>query len=792
MGIPCHTRRLTILELIILSAAAPFVAAEAQDRIIDFDIPAGRLDRSLNRLAEQADIDVVLRSRKLAERQVGPIRGRMTARQALSRLLAGIDAAAVPLGAGGWKVEARPPARPVIPWKPPAAAANFQGPDIVVTASKQGALLRTYPGSANVIAAGRIGGAAVLGDTAVVNLLATIDSTHFGSGRNKLFIRGTSDSSFLGPLQATVGQYLGDVRLTYGVPDPDLQLVDIASVEVLEGPQGALYGSGSLGGIVRVIPNAPDLTQRTGRLSTGISSTLRGGPGFDAALTLNLPITDTVGVRLVGYSRLDGGYIDDIHRKTTDTNHVRTSGMRGTLRLVDNGWSADIGVIIQEISGADTAAISAQAAPLQRSARIAQPYDSRFAMASATVMRDWGSLHLISASSLSRQRLTQIFDSTGPLDATPSSVLEKGDTRTFSTETRLSGQSDGGMTWVAGLAFISQTASRRNRYAGGSEPPREARVTNGADDGAIFGEVTVPIVSQLKLTGGLRLSRSRLSGSAKSNGTLISGIQANNTQGEIDAPQRTEYRAIPSTGLFWQARPWLGLFGRYQEGFRAGGISERFGLVTRQPSDSVFLLEGGLRLKPSNRFGLEISFARLRWRDVQADVLTEGGNLVSQNIGTATIHSLEVKGSWRPNDDIELSGNLFLNGNKLHNPIVSTIIVAEDQKLPGVARFAASLTGGYRAGQVAGWDVTLGGGLRYFGKSELGSGALFGQSQGDYTDVELTMRIGDARRAFSLILSNPFNATGNQFAFSTPYRLFDAQTTPMRPTTLRIGFEAGF
>jgi len=95
-----------------------------------------------------------------------------------------------------------------------------------------------------------------------------------GPGRDKLFIRGFwPDSSFNGPTQATTGQYLGDVRLNYNAPDPDLDLYDMKRVEVLVGPQRNASMACRLArrGVIRLVPNEPDADEisagNIGRLS---------------------------------------------------------------------------------------------------------------------------------------------------------------------------------------------------------------------------------------------------------------------------------------------------------------------------------------------------------------------------------------------------------------------------------------------------------------------------------------------------------------------------------------------
>ena len=82
---------------------------------------------------------------------------------------------------------------------------------------------------------------------------------------------------------------------------------------------------------------------------------------------------------------------------------------------------------------------------------------------------------------------------------------------------------------------------------------------------------------------------------------------------------------------------------------------------------------------------------------------------------------------------------------------------------------------------------------RYTGKSRLGVGAMLGREQGDWLEMSAGARLVRGRHAWSLTLTNIADARGNRFALGSPYRLTDVlQSTPLRPRTLRIGWEVGF
>ncbi|MEJ8629193.1 TonB-dependent receptor plug domain-containing protein [Sphingomonas sp. I4] len=139
-----------------------------------------------------------------------------------------------------------PPRR--IPARAAASAPSGNAQDIIVTASKQGTELARYPGSVSVVGRGVALPSGSIDLSDVAGQTPILQTTALGPGRNKLFIRGIADSSFNGATESTASLYLDEVQIAFAGPDPGLKLYDIGEVEIAEGPQGALHGSGRSAG----------------------------------------------------------------------------------------------------------------------------------------------------------------------------------------------------------------------------------------------------------------------------------------------------------------------------------------------------------------------------------------------------------------------------------------------------------------------------------------------------------------------------------------------------------------
>jgi iron complex outermembrane receptor protein len=767
-----------------LVAAALLVAQTGAVR--PFDVAPGPAVQSINRLAAQGDFDVVIAT-PLAGRQTRVLRGRMTSEAALERLLAPLGARAVRIGDGMYRIEAAPlrPPGPRRPLAMPPRPEPAQLSEIIVTAMPPVGLGGASGGQA-VDGGGleRLSGSAT--SETIADLTATVDSTRQGVGRNKLFVRGLADSALNGPLQATVGQYLGDLRLNYGSPDPDLALIDIRRVEVFEGPQGARFGAGSIGGVLRLQPEPPQFDLVAGRVTAGASVTSGGAGGGDASLILNQPLGDAAAGRLVAYARREGGFLDNPGQGVREADGVDIIGGRAALRWTAHDWTFDLIGVAQRAAADDAQTIAVGETRFAKAGRVLEPYESEFALAGFTASRRFGTFRLISATSFSRQSLNETFDASQPASPWASQVDRRQTAVTGSSELRIVSDPGPGWTWSGGAVIAAgETLAERRRteFSPDAPPAFGSDLKRRFAEAALFGEASISPASKLRVAVGARLSAVRID-------TDVEGVELAARAGP--GLSGATVRISPSVSARWDVTRSATLFARLEEAVRPAGVSEAGGAFERYRGDRVTLAEVGVRSNDWRAdLSAEASIGWADWRDVQADIVSPGGDLVTDNVGDGVIRFISIKGAWIPAASLNISGGLFLNDSRLTATRFS-VIGGGTTDIPNVAPFGAQASIAYEAGTVSGAPLRLGADLRYIGHSRLGVGPMLDAPQGGYLRTELTARLGDDRRAATLRVSNPFDTTGYRYGIGSPYQLAQPQAVPVRPLTIRLSFESAF
>lgn len=796
---------MTRLLLLPAVVACTLLEAPASARKLVLDIPDGRLDRALVALSRQAGIAIGGISPGLASVRTRSVRGTLTLEQALRRMLRDtrfdfriIDAKTVRLVPRPLRPTTPPrpkpppplPRRTVLRPLPPAvvkAGPEPIDPEIVITATKQSTPLDRYAGSATVLDVGAgTGVAAVRGLESLVGRLSTTASTNLGPGRNKLFVRGIADSSFNGPTQSTTGLYVGELRLIYSAPDPDLRLYDIERVEVLEGPQGTLYGAGALGGIVRVVPRRPDMDAQSATVWAGAATTRAGGVSHDLAAMINVPVTRRAAVRVVAYTQRDAGYVDDSRRGLSDVNSADITGWRGTLRLEPgDDWAIELGGLAQFIDTADSQYASRDLPPLTRASALAQPFDLDVTAYSATVTKQWGDIALVSATGMVRSDIDTIFDATAlsPSNA-PTLFDEARKVRFLNHETRLSRSSGTGLRWVGGVSLIENVDESVRRLGSPGQLADIAGTKARTREAALFGEISVPIARALTGTIGGRLVH-----------TANQSERATDAGDEIE-PKATDLRVLPTVAAAWRPMPGGLAYVRYQEGFRASGISIGDGSapeIQRFRPDELRTVEAGARLGGSGRpLSLAAAVFHTKWESIQSDVIDARGFPRTVNIGEGRIYGVSADFGWRPTRAVELQASLFFNESALTEPAFE--FEGDDERsLPNVAKIGARGSVTFETPLARTVNLVTQGQLSYVGESHLGVGSNLDIDQGNYVVAGASARL--TRGRFSLVadVSNLFDSRANTFSLGNPFTVAEGrQITPLRPRTVRIGVEADF
>ena len=161
----------------------------------------------------------------------------------------------------------------------------------------------------------------------IIKYLPNVTFAENGPGQGNIYMRGLT-TGFLGNQSSAsiapfpnVAVYLDDQSMQFPARNLDIYMVDMERVEVLEGPQGTLFGGGAQAGAVRYITNKPNLNKVSGNVEASTGVTAGGGPNNSASAVLNLPIIPgTFALRGVIYNDHRGGYIDNVPSTFTRNN----------------------------------------------------------------------------------------------------------------------------------------------------------------------------------------------------------------------------------------------------------------------------------------------------------------------------------------------------------------------------------------------------------------------------------------------------------------------------------------
>ena len=186
---------------------------------------------------------------------------------------------------------------------------------IVVTATKRDQTIQDVPFSINAQTAEDIQktGATTLEDLS--RNVAGLSVQNLGPGQSQVSVRGVSAGQVVRDqpgVKEQVGVYLDESVISLSLFTPDFDLFDLNRVETLRGPQGTLFGSGSVGGTIRYITNQPTLGVTEGTVEANINMVEEDDIGGALKGAVNLPLGDNAALRVVGYWQHYGGFIDAI------------------------------------------------------------------------------------------------------------------------------------------------------------------------------------------------------------------------------------------------------------------------------------------------------------------------------------------------------------------------------------------------------------------------------------------------------------------------------------------------
>jgi iron complex outermembrane recepter protein len=579
---------------------------------------------------------------------------------------------------------------------------------ITVSATRRRELISEVPLAISSIATDRLEevGAKTLNDYLASQPGVILQNANVGDSLGNIVIRGLTagiDSN------SPTTVYIDDTPLAPGVPF-DFSLLDLSRFEILRGPQGTLYGSSAMGGVVKYITVEPDTAELSGKVRFGLSQT-RNGDGMNkvGSAVVNVPLQkDFAALRVAAFGSQDAGWVNATGRVNQDgVNKKEARGGRFSLLVTPTrALSFKLTALTQttESDGGsrvvyDFTTKAPQSGDLTYTLlSIAEPRKDKRDVYSATVEYDmgWARLSSITSSQKSSDNLTTDFGSLAAafaLETAKSDSTEKG--KQTSQEFRLVSQTGGAFDWLAGVFFIKNKQESGEVLTGGiggvSIPFGETGGVRDYKETAVYGNVTWNATPELALTGGLRLAKTDQEDLIRQTG----------------APNKViSFSESPKTYLLtakYRLSAQSNVYTRAASGYRPGGANFSAVDINNQPipgapdsykTDSVWTYEAGWKASfPDSRSSIEVAVFNTDWKDIQQFTQGPIGGFTT-NLGKARIRGIEASGTLRPISALSLAAAVSLMEPKLLTDSPGLGGSAGD-RLPNSPKVAVNLSSRY-------------------------------------------------------------------------------------------------
>lgn len=733
----------------------------------------------------------------------------------------------------------------------PAAEA---GGDIIVTATRRAERLQDVPLSITAFTQAELTEKGIVGYEGLARETPGIVLNKPTANFNNFTARGIATNGYNANLQSSVAIYIDELPVsTIGnttVVDPNL--FDIERVEFLRGPQGTLFGSGSLSGAMRILTKSPDLNRFDTAALVDIGLTGSDSLRQRYNLMVNVPLVgDKLALRVVGFYRDEEGYLDNVGTGVRNSNTLIDYGGRAILLLSPNDRLSIR--LLGSYENSDPKDSSLTSPSLGRNKRVSdQPdrFTGKQTILNATIDYEFDFARLTSSSTYSDfdQRFYVDLAGTFPRGSFPGAPIAFGldadaFDKVFVQETRLASSLGGPLEFVVGGFYLNRRRDVDFLYRSNPQFLAQRGLTGLPDqyfqkqftysiseEIAGFGELTYRFSNRFWLTGGLRYGRVSAQAFTEAGGYLATSNGLNYyTYALFGIPTNfntfTPYAAaagVKATGSkpSWKASATfkpsdaLTTYATFSTGFRAPIVNAFAGRPSLTNPNDIIIPDGAssddlksYEIGAKARFldgRVSINFAAylIDWSNIQAQANRVSDSVqFATNIGAARSKGFEVEMGVSPGSGFFIGLNAAYNDSKItrlsaSEAAISGAVLGHRLSAPRL-QGALSVTNNFNLGS-SGTTGTISASAQYVGSynssfpNTPGNPNLrlstFGETD-DYVNVNVSFGIKRGDLGAQLYVENLFD--DHSITYIHPEAFLVSRFGTMRPRTVGLRLSYG-